>query len=339
MPLLEVRDLQTHFSTPNGVVKAVNNVHFSIEKGEVMALVGESGSGKSITGLSILGLVPKPNGNIVGGQILFEGNDLVLFNEKQLGNIRGRDISMIFQNPLTALDPLFTIGNQMVETISYRQNLNAKVSRKEAENLLDLVGIHETKRVFESYPHELSGGMRQRVMIAMALSCKPKLLIADEPTTALDATIQKQILMLLKKVNKQLNTTLLLITHDFGVVSSLSDSVAVMYAGGIVEYGTTKQILSSPEHPYTRGLMGAMPSLGNGEDKNRRRRLIQIDGSPPDLLQLPKGCSFSERCKEARDICFERVPKVSFHDGQHLVRCFNREEGSDGYTISRSEKG
>lgn len=326
MSLLKVTNLKTYFHTPNGVVKAVNGVQFSIESGEIMALVGESGSGKSITGLSIMGLVPKPNGKIVGGQILFEGRNLASMKEKEMRKIRGQDIAMIFQNPLTAMDPSFKIGNQMVEIICYRQGVSAKAAWKESENLLDLVGIHGPKRVLDSYPHALSGGMRQRVMIAMALSCQPKLLIADEPTTALDATIQKQILILLKKINKEFKTSILMITHDFGVVASLCDSVAVMYAGKIVEYGKTSHILSDPEHPYTRGLIGAMPENETGQ--MGRRRLTQIDGFPPDLIKLPQGCSFYERCGEARKKCAENLPGVTHIDEQHFVRCFNREEES-----------
>jgi oligopeptide/dipeptide ABC transporter ATP-binding protein len=322
MSLLDVIELQTHFFTPNGVVKSVNGVRFSIDHGEIMALVGESGSGKSITGLSILGLVPKPNGKIVGGKIIFDGQDLVSMSEKQLCGIRGEEIAMIFQNPLTALDPSFKIVDQITEIIRFREKIDKNGARKEAEALMDLVGIHDPKRVLDSYPHALSGGMRQRVMIAMALSCKPKLLIADEPTTALDATIQKQILTLLKKINEELKTAILMITHDFGVVASLCDSVAVMYAGRIVEYGKTADILSHPEHPYTRGLIDSMPNLIRN---NEMKRLKQIEGTPPDLLHLPVGCSFYDRCSEAENKCIEAFPDQTFVDEKHFVRCFNRE--------------
>jgi oligopeptide/dipeptide ABC transporter ATP-binding protein len=322
MSLLDVIELQTHFFTPNGIVKSVNGVRFSIDHGEIMALVGESGSGKSITGLSILGLVPKPNGKIVGGKIIFEGQDLVSMSEKQLCGIRGKEIAMIFQNPLTALDPSFKIGDQITEIIRFRERIDKKGARKEAEALLDLVGIHDPQRVLDSYPHVLSGGMRQRVMIAMALSCKPKLLIADEPTTALDATIQKQILTLLKKINKELKTAILMITHDFGVVAALCDSVAVMYGGRIVEYRKTADILSHPEHPYTRGLIDSMPNMIQDNDL---KRLKQIEGTPPDLLHLPIGCSFYDRCSEAGKKCMEAFPDSTFVDEKHFVRCFNRE--------------
>lgn len=325
-PLLEVRDLQVHFFTPNGVVKAVNGVSFSIQSGEILALVGESGSGKSITALSIMSLVPRPNGKLIDGKVMFEGRDLTDLKEKEMRKIRGREIAIIFQNPLTSLDPFFTIGNQMVETICYRQGLSRKKAWIEAKNLLDLVGIQNPERVLNSYPHALSGGMRQRVMIAMALSCKPKLLIADEPTTALDATIQKQILSLLKKINKEFNTAILMITHDFGVVASICDSVAVMYAGRIVETGTTDEILSKPEHPYTKGLIGALPDNVSRGEFYKRKRLPQINGFPPNLLQMPQGCSFVERCPEARKICWEKFPDITHLKYKHAVRCFNREE-------------
>ncbi len=328
MSLLEITDLEVHFNTPAGTVRAVNGVNITIRPGEIMAVVGESGSGKSITGLSILGLVPKPNGKIVQGSILFEGVDLVKKTEKQYRDIRGKEIAMIFQNPLTAMDPSFTVGNQLLEIIQDRQGLSKKEGLIEAKKLLDLVGIYDHERVLNSYPHALSGGMRQRAMIAMALSCKPKLLIADEPTTALDATIQKQILSLLKKINKELNTSILFITHDFGVVANLCDKVAVMYAGKIIEYGETQEILTIPNHPYTKGLMNAMPetSLQVTKSKTGKKRLQQIDGSPPDLLSLPTGCSFYERCHRPINICKTKIPEVTIKENGHLVSCFNKEE-------------
>jgi len=328
MALLEISDLKVHFSTPTGTVQAVNGVDFTIDRGEIMALVGESGSGKSITGLSILGLVPKPNGKIVDGRMMFDGSDLVEKTEKDYRDIRGKEIAMIFQNPLTAMDPSFTVGNQMLEIIKYRQGLSKKEGLLEAKKLLDLVGIHDHERVLHSYPHALSGGMRQRAMIAMALSCKPKLLIADEPTTALDATIQMQILSLLKRINQELGTSILFITHDFGVVANLCDKVAVMYAGRILEYGETQEILTKPKHPYTEGLMNAMPetSIGQLKDGNGKKRLKQIEGSPPDLLNLPAGCSFFDRCNRATDNCHTAFPAITTKSNGHLVRCFNEEE-------------
>jgi oligopeptide/dipeptide ABC transporter ATP-binding protein len=328
MTLLEISNLQVHFSTPNGTVQAVNGVDFSIDRGEIMALVGESGSGKSITGLSILGLVPKPNGKIVNGSMMFNGSNLVDKTEREYREIRGKEIAMIFQNPLTAMDPSFTVGNQLLEIIKYRQGLSKKDGLLEATKLLELVGIHDHERVLNSYPHALSGGMRQRAMIAMALSCKPKLLIADEPTTALDATIQMQILSLLKRINQELGTSILFITHDFGVVANLCDKVAVMYAGRIVEYGETQEILTKPKHPYTEGLMNAMPetSIKQLKDGNGKKRLKQIEGSPPDLLKLPVGCSFFDRCHCATDQCYTAFPDITTKSNGHVVRCFNEEE-------------
>ncbi|WEG11026.1 ABC transporter ATP-binding protein [Pullulanibacillus sp. KACC 23026] len=330
MDVLTISDLEVHFSTANGVVKAVNGVDFSIGSGEIMALVGESGSGKSITGLSILGLVPKPNGKVVNGRILFNGEDLVGKTEKHYRKIRGQEIAMIFQNPLSAMDPSFTVGNQLLEIIRDRQGLSRVAALNEAKKLLDLVGIHDHNRVLNAYPHALSGGMRQRAMIAMALSCKPKLLIADEPTTALDATIQKQILSLLKKINQELNTSILFITHDFGVVANLCDRVGVMYAGRILEYGKTEEILKRPKHPYTKGLMDAMPETSleaflSTKGSSKKFRLKQITGSPPDLLDLPSGCHFYERCERATSQCLQAFPEVK-QDKDHLVRCFHEEE-------------
>ncbi|WP_035324001.1 ABC transporter ATP-binding protein [Peribacillus kribbensis] len=327
MALLEVSNLKTCFHTSRGKVKAVNGVSFSIDKGEIMALVGESGSGKSITGLSILGLVPQPNGKIEDGKILFKGENLVGKGSKEYRQIQGGEIAMIFQNPLTAMDPSYTIGNQMFEIIRSRGKVGKKEARDQAVKLLHLVGIHEPERVLSSYPHALSGGMRQRVMIAMALSCKPKLLIADEPTTALDATIQKQILDLLKKINKETGTAILIITHDFGVVANLCDSVAVMYAGRIVEYGETNDILSKPVHPYTKGLMGAMPEFQEPGSKGMNR-LIQIDGTPPDLIELPEGCSFFERCNFATNLCKKAFPDATYANdsGTQFVYCYHSKE-------------
>jgi oligopeptide/dipeptide ABC transporter ATP-binding protein len=327
MNVLDISNLEVNFSTANGIVRAVNQVNFSIQSGEIMALVGESGSGKSITGLSVLGLVPKPNGKIVNGSIMFNGEDLVGKTEREYRKIRGKEIAMIFQNPLSAMDPSFTVGNQMLEILKYRQGLSKQKGLLEAKKLLDLVGIHDPDRVLNAYPHALSGGMRQRAMIAMALSCKPKLLIADEPTTALDATIQKQILSLLKKINKEFNTSILFITHDFGVVANLCDRVAVMYAGKILEYGKTEEILKRPRHPYTKGLMDAMPETSIGKDHSGtgKKRLKQIKGSPPDLLNLPSGCSFFERCDRSSAECIHAFPEVR-NSNDHLVRCFNEEE-------------
>lgn len=322
--LLNVEDLHIHFATQEGVAKVVNGVNFSVEAGEIRALVGESGSGKSITGLSLLGMVPKPNGRLVRGTIRFKGQDLATLSGSQFRNIRGRKIAMIFQNPLSALDPSFTIGNQLTETIRYRQNMGAKPALVEAEKMLDLVGIPDRKRVLSSHPFSLSGGMRQRVVIAMALSCRPDLLVADEPTTALDATIQKQILQLLKDINTELGTAILMITHDFGVVSGLCDTVSVMYTGTVVEHGTTRKLLESPQHPYTQGLIGSLPDRRNWVRVNGAMRLHQIGGMPPDPLHLPDGCAFATRCVEATDECRHGVTQMRQTGESQHVRCLHR---------------
>ncbi|WP_141335651.1 ABC transporter ATP-binding protein [Paenibacillus sp. tmac-D7] len=325
MSLLEVRNLHTELVTPRGTVKAVNGIDFQVSPGEVLALVGESGSGKSMTALSIMGLLPKNTAQITSGEIRFNQTELTSLEEKEYNLIRGKEISMIFQNPLTALDPSYKIGTQLVETIAYRRGIKKKEAVIEARQWLQRMGISDVERVLKSYPHALSGGMRQRMMIAMAISCRPKLIIADEPTTALDATIQKQILNLLKSINQEFNTSIIIITHDFGVVAYLSDKVAVMYAGKIVEYGNTSRILSAPEHPYTRGLIRSVPEIGNKGTKSARRRLSQIDGVPPDLMNMPQGCSFGSRCKEATERCFSHPPGVVSLGQEHLVSCFQRE--------------
>ncbi len=322
--LLDVENLHIHFSAQEGVAKVVNGVHFRMEAGEVRALVGESGSGKSVTGLSLLGLIPRPNGRLVRGRIEFKGQDLASLTGSAFRNIRGRQISMIFQNPLSSLDPSFTIANQLTETIRYRQNTGRKAAIREAERMLEIVGIPDRKRVLAAYPFSLSGGMRQRVVIAMALSCRPDLLVADEPTTALDATIQKQILRLLKDVNEELGTAILMITHDFGVVSSLCDTVSVMYTGAVVEEGTTRELLHSPQHPYTQGLIGSLPDRRNWVSVDGRKRLQQIGGMPPDPLCLPEGCPFAARCVEATEECRQVMPDVRRLGGSQHVRCVHR---------------
>lgn len=323
--LLHVEDLHIQFTTNEGVARVVNGVDFSVEAGEVRALVGESGSGKSVTGLSLLDMIPRPNGRLTGGKINFKGRDLAAASYRDSRSIRGREIAMIFQNPLSSLDPSFTIGNQLTETIRYRQNRDSRTALREAARMLELVGIHDHERVLASYPFSLSGGMRQRVMIAMALSCKPDLLIADEPTTALDATIQKQILELIKSINEELGTAILMITHDFGVVSSMCDTVSVMYAGRVVEEGIARQLLQSPRHPYTAGLIGSLPTRRNWAAQDGRKRLTQIHGIPPDPAELPAGCPFAPRCSEATDEC-SRIEPAPVAMGQHrYVRCIHRQ--------------
>jgi oligopeptide/dipeptide ABC transporter ATP-binding protein len=292
MALLEVKDLKTHFFTRNGVVKSVDGISFSLEKGEILGIVGESGAGKSITGFSMLGLIDKP-GKIVSGEIIFNGEDLTLKTQEELEKMRGNDIAMIFQDPQTSLNPVITIGDQLMEAIFYH---NKEKSKKEIYDscidILKLVGLPAPEKRMKSYPHQLSGGMKQRIVIAMALLNNPKLLIADEPTTALDVTIQAQILYLMKKLSSDFGSSLILITHDIAVVSQLCDKIAVMYAGKIVEYGKKEEVIFNPLHPYTKGLIECLPRLDDTKD-----RLYQIPGIMPSLLNLPKGCYFKDRCE------------------------------------------
>jgi len=312
MALLEVKNLKTHFFTRNGVVKSVDGTSFSIEKGEILGIVGESGAGKSITGFSILGLIDKP-GKIVEGEILFDGEDLVKKSEEELRSIRGDEISMIFQDPQTSLNPVISIGEQLMEAILYHsQNVSRKEAFATCVEILKLVGLPAAKKRMTSYPHQLSGGMKQRVVIAMALLNNPKLLIADEPTTALDVTIQAQILYLMKKLSHDFDSSLILITHDIAVVSQLCDKIAVMYAGRIVEYGKKEDIIFNPKHPYTRGLIECLPKLDD-----EKERLYQIPGIMPSLLNLPKGCYFKNRCEYADKEC-DMYPDEKQIDGRRI---------------------
>lgn len=297
MALLEVNNLKTHFFTRKGVVKSVDGISFSLEKNEILGIVGESGAGKSITGFSLMGLIDKP-GKIVEGEILLEGVDLAKKSEKQMEKIRGDEIAMIFQDPQTSLNPVIPIGKQMMEAILYHQNISSKEAYKACVDILNLVGLPGAEKRMQSYPHQLSGGMKQRIVIAMALLNNPKLLIADEPTTALDVTIQAQILYLMKKLSQDFESSLILITHDIAVVSQLCDKIAVMYAGRIVEYGKKEDVIFNPKHPYTRGLIECLPKLD--EDK---KRLYQIKGVMPSLLNLPQGCYFKDRCEFADSEC------------------------------------
>lgn len=297
-PLLKVESLKTHFFTRKGIVKSVDGISFSIKKGEILGIVGESGAGKSITGFSILGLIDKP-GKIVSGSIVFDGIDLVNLSQKDLRDIRGNKISMIFQDPQTSLNPVITIGKQMVEAILYhKKDISTKDAYEACVKILELVGLPAARKRMKSYPHELSGGMKQRVVIAIALLNNPKLLIADEPTTALDVTIQAQILYLMKQLSKDFESSLILITHDIAVVSQLCDKIAVMYAGRIVEYGTKEDIIFNPKHPYTKGLIECLPKLDD-----TKSRLYQIPGIMPNLLHLPNGCYFKDRCELADSQC------------------------------------
>lgn len=314
--LLSVRDLKTSFFTHVGEVKAVRGISFDVNEGEVLGIVGESGSGKSVTSLSIMGLLQYP-GRVVDGEILLNGEDILTYSKDQMRKVRGKEIAMIFQDPMTSLNPVYTIGNQVMEMILEHEKMSRREARARAIEMLKLVGIPAAEKRIDSYPHEFSGGMRQRVMIALALSCNPKLLIADEPTTALDVTIQAQILSLIKSLNKQFGMTTMLITHDLGVVATVCDKVAVMYGGLIMEYGTADEIFYHPRHPYTMGLLGSIPHVDGGE----KRRLIPIDGTPPDLINPPKGCPFSTRCKYCMNVCTREQPPY-FAEDKHRTMCW-----------------
>lgn len=314
--LLSVRNLKTSFFTHVGEVKAVRGISFDVNEGEVLGIVGESGSGKSVTSLSIMGLLQYP-GRVVDGEILLNGEDILTYSKDQMRKVRGKEIAMIFQDPMTSLNPVYTIGNQIMEMILEHEKMSRREARARAIEMLKLVGIPAAEKRIDSYPHEFSGGMRQRVMIALALSCNPKLLIADEPTTALDVTIQAQILSLIKSLNKQFGMTTMLITHDLGVVATVCDKVAVMYGGLIMEYGTVDEIFYHPRHPYTMGLLGSIPHVDGGE----KRRLIPIDGTPPDLINPPKGCPFSTRCKYCMNVCTQEQPPY-FAEDKHRTMCW-----------------
>ena len=315
--LLEVNDLRINFKTYAGVVQAVRGVNFELYEGETLAIVGESGSGKSVTSNALMKLIPQPPGIYAGGQILFEGKDLVPLTDKQMMKIRGNEIAMIFQDPMTALNPTMRIGKQITEVIMQHRKANSAAEAKaRAIELLDQVGIPFPEKRFRAYPHELSGGMRQRVVIAIALAADPKLLIADEPTTALDVTIQAQILELMKDIQKKSNTSIIFITHDLGVVANVADRVAVMYAGQIVEYGTVEDIFYNPKHPYTWGLLGSMPDLNESTDELLRA----IPGSPPNLIDPPKGCAFAPRNEYALAIDYEKEPPMFQVSDTHYAK-------------------
>ncbi|MEH7457816.1 peptide ABC transporter ATP-binding protein [Bacillus pseudomycoides] len=303
--LLEVKDLQVSFDTHAGQVQAVRGVTFDLKKGETLAIVGESGSGKSVTSKALMGLIPNPPGRIKNGEIIFDGRDLTKLTEKEMQQVRGKEIAMIFQDPMTSLNPTMTIGNQVMEGLIKHQGMGKADARKVALELIDLVGIPNPEARLKQYPHQFSGGMRQRVVIAMALACNPKLLIADEPTTALDVTIQAQILELMKDIQQKTEAAIIFITHDLGVVANVADRVAVMYAGKVVEIGTVDEIFYNPKHPYTWGLIASMPSLDGSEEE-----LYAIPGTPPDLLKPPKGDAFAPRNPQALKIDFEMEPPL-----------------------------
>lgn len=322
--LLEVKGLKTYFDTDEGTVKAVDGVSFHIDKGETLAVVGESGSGKSVTSLSIMRLIPMPPGRIAGGEILFKGQDLVKKSEREMRKIRGNDISMIFQEPMTSLNPVYTVGDQIAEAIVLHQGKTQKQAMKMAAEMLELVGIPEPAKRVKNYPHQMSGGMRQRVMIAMALSCGPQLLIADEPTTALDVTIQAQILDLMRKLQNEIGMSILFITHDLGVVAELADRVVVMYSGRAVEEGDVRNIYGQPLMPYTMGLLNSIPRVDKAAE--HQERLEAIPGNVPNPLYLPEGCSFHPRCRFMIDECKAAVPPLVDAGGGHMVRCIRHEE-------------
>lgn len=323
--IVSVENLKTYFYTEDGTVPAIDGVSFEVKRGETLAIVGESGSGKSVTSLSIMRLIPQPPGKIVNGDIKFNGESLLIKSEKDMRSIRGNRISMIFQEPMTSLNPVYKIGDQISESIIIHQKKTKKEALTEAINLLNLVGIPEPERRINQYPHELSGGMRQRVMIAIALACQPELLIADEPTTALDVTIQNQILQLMKTLKQKINMSIMLITHDLGVVAEMADSVVVMYAGQVVEQGDVYTIFENPKHPYTEGLLKSMPSA-----EKRVGKLYAIEGVVPNPLNLPSGCRFAARCEYATALCYDEMPDIEKIGNEEAVRCWkytNRWEG------------
>ncbi|MFZ5517476.1 MAG: ABC transporter ATP-binding protein [Candidatus Zhuqueibacterota bacterium] len=318
--LLSVRNLKTYFYTSDGIARAVDDVSWSVNAGETIGLVGESGCGKSVTALSVLRLIPEPPGRIESGEIVFRGKNLLDLPLEEMRKIRGNEISMIFQEPMTSLNPVFTIGAQIMEVIQLHQGLKKKDARDKAIDMLRRVGIPSPERRVSEYPHELSGGMKQRAMIAMALSCNPSVLIADEPTTALDVTIQAQILDLMLKMKEEFGTAIVLITHDLGVVAETVQKVVVMYAGKVVEEGSVEVIFERPKHPYTQGLLNSLPKLD--VVANRKQRLNTIPGMVPSLYDLPRGCNFSPRCSQAVDVCRESRPELREIEAGHTVRCW-----------------
>jgi peptide/nickel transport system ATP-binding protein len=318
--IIEVKSLKTYFQTSEGVVKAVDDVSFSVKKGQTVCVVGESGCGKSVTALSLMRLISSP-GEIIGGEMYFEGRDLLALPEKEMKTLRGNDMAMIFQEPMSSLNPVFTIGEQLIETIVEHQLITRKQAYEKALGLIKKVGIPRGESIMKSYPHELSGGMLQRIMIAISLSNNPKLLIADEPTTALDVTIQAQILDLLGQVKEELGTSILMITHDLGVVAEMADYVVVMYAGKVIEQAPVKELFANPKHPYTKGLLKSKPVMGQ-----RQSRLYSIPGQVPNLVGLQDSCYFSDRCESCMDICKKNVPQLRGDTENHQVSCWLYEE-------------
>jgi oligopeptide transport system ATP-binding protein len=318
MPLLEVKGLTTQFSTQDGVVKAVDDVSFYVNEGETLGIVGESGCGKSVSVLSVMRLIPQPPGKIVAGEVLFQGKDLVKASDEAMRQVRGNKIAMVFQDPMTSLNPVLTIGRQIREALELHLGMNKAQSRVRASELLKMVGIPEAEARLDDYPHQFSGGMRQRAMIAMALACGPTLLIADEPTTALDVTIQAQIVELVKQLRDELRMAIIWITHDLGVIAGLADRMQVMYAGHVVEEAPVKELYRNPRHPYTLGLLGSLPRL----DEARREKLKSIDGLPPDLIDLPPGCPFEPRCVYTVERCREERAELREVGTGHRIACW-----------------
>lgn len=336
-PLLQVNNLQTHFHTLEGVAKAVDDVSFSCMPGETLGIVGESGSGKSVTALSIMRLIPTPPGRYGGGEIIFDEQNLLELPEHQMRKIRGNRISMIFQEPMTSLNPVFTIGDQIGEVFVNHEGINRREALDRAVEMLDKVQIPSPRRRSREYPHQLSGGMRQRAMIAMALACKPKVLIADEPTTALDVTIQAQIIDLMLELKQDFGTSILMITHDLGVIAQMADWMVVMYAGKVVEEAKTADLFHSPQHPYTIGLLDSVPVLGR-RGKRGRTRLQEISGIVPSLYELPRGCSFHPRCGESMEICRKERPALCEHNDGHKVRCWKHHPTATQQMVAQQER-
>lgn len=323
--ILRVKDLKTYFTVDEGIVKAVDGVSFDLHKGETLGIVGESGSGKSVTNLSIINLIPMPPGKIAGGEVIFQGKDLLKMPPSEIRHIRGNKISMIFQDPMTSLNPFLKVSTQMIETIVLHQGLDKASAKRKAIDMLKLAGIPAPEKRIDQYPHQFSGGMRQRVMIAMSLSCNPEILIADEPTSALDVTIQAQILEIMQELTKRLGTAVILITHSLGVVAGMCDTLCVMYAGRIVERGATDDIFADPKHPYTIGLIRSVPRL----DKENAERLYSIQGQPPNVIDLPDCCPFYPRCEKAMDICKKKYPKPARFEKCRAVSCWLYAEGKN----------
>lgn len=316
-PLLQVKDLEVSFFTNAGEVKAVRKISYDLKFGEVIGIVGESGSGKSVSSYALMGIIPEP-GEVIGGDIVFDGAKILEKTEGDLQKIRGKDVGMIFQDPMTSLNPVFTVGHQIEESLKRHTELNKTQRTERIIELLKLVGINQPEKRVKQYPHELSGGMRQRIMIAMSLACNPKLLIADEPTTALDVTIQAQIIELLKELKEKINMSIIFITHDLGVVADICDKIAVMYAGTVVERGSVEEIFYKPQHPYTKGLLKSIPRV----DSDEHERLIPIEGNPVDLIFPPAGCAFAPRCESCMKICLENVPPIYMENEGHESACW-----------------